>query len=152
MIRLTLFLGGLIWAFMAFAPELDEPVFTEIAVVQEPISTPEPVVSRAAVNPVALLAPTQEPAIEVAVAAPQPVEPITITPEPKHIVWYVTGRRVNVRSGPSTNHAILDKVVYGEAFEVVSDPNAEWIKIRIEGDGVEGYIAKRLTTDQDPLR
>jgi uncharacterized protein YgiM (DUF1202 family) len=152
MIRLTLFLSGLIWAFMAFAPELDEPVFTEVAAVAQPDVVTEPIVSRGAISPVALVAPTPEPAVEVAAVTPQPVGPVTITPEPEHIVWFVTGSRVNVRSGPSTDYAVLGKVVYGEAFELVSDPNAEWIKIRIEGDGVEGYIVKRLTTEQDPLR
>ncbi|HBQ36199.1 MAG TPA: hypothetical protein DD729_05080 [Rhodobacteraceae bacterium] len=72
--------------------------------------------------------------------------------EQKRIVWYITGTRVNVREGPSTSYAVLDKVAYGEAFEVVSDPNADWIKIRIEGDGVEGYIVKRFTTEKDPFR
>jgi hypothetical protein len=40
--------------------------------------------------------------------------------------------------------------VYGEAAEIVSDPNQEWVKIRIEGDGVEGYIAKRFMSETEP--
>ncbi|MBL4759141.1 MAG: SH3 domain-containing protein [Rhizobiales bacterium] len=59
--------------------------------------------------------------------------------------------RVNVRGGPSTNYEVLGKVVYGEAAEIISDPDADWVKIRIEGDGVEGFIMKRFMTDVDPL-
>ena len=147
MIRLTLFLGGLIWAIMAFAPELEGPVFTEVAAVSELVSDPviEPEIIH---KPVAVSAPAAapEPTIEIAATTP------AAQAEPEHIVWYITGSRVNVREGPSTNYAILDKVLYGDAFQVVSDPDAKWIKIRIEGAGVEGYIVKSFTTEQDPLR
>jgi len=158
MFKLTLFLGGSIWAAMAFAPELDEPVFTEmVAEIAPPIAegveaAPE-VTLAALTSPVEVVAPvvvsTPEPAFEpekvAGIAIPEPA------PEPERIVWFVTGSRVNVREGPSTDYTVLGKVVYGEAAEIVSDPNAEWVKIRIEGDGVEGFIMKRFMTDVDPL-
>lgn len=128
---------------MAFAPELDEPVFTEVA----PIEEPAPKATRTTlVSPVKVVAPV--------IAAPEP-EPVQIAsipePEPERIIWFVTGSRVNVREGPSTDYMVMGKVTYGEAAEIVSDPDADWVKIRIEGDGVEGFIMKRFMTDVDPL-
>jgi|GEM_PF-1630482 len=150
MIRLTIFLSGSIWVAMVLAPELDEPVFAETAAKFAPVVEPE--VTRAAlVSPVkvAAVVTVAEPEIE-----PAPIEVVAIPeiePEPEHVIWYVTGSKVNVREGPSTQYSVMGNVVYGEAAQVVSDLDADWIKIRIEGDGVEGYIMKRFMTKVDPL-
>jgi uncharacterized protein YgiM (DUF1202 family) len=150
MFKLTLFLGGSIMAAMAFAPELDEPVFTEMVAEVAPVVEPAPETTRAAlISPVEVAVPvvvnTPEPVAVAIVAIPEPA------PEPERIIWFVTGSRVNVRGGPSTNYDVLGKVVYGEAAEIISDPDADWVKIRIEGDGIEGFIMKRFMTDVDPL-
>ncbi|WP_457649373.1 SH3 domain-containing protein [Profundibacter sp.] len=151
---------------MAFAPELDEPVFTEVTpetapvvvAADQPVPAPAPEVTPVAmVTPVAVMTPvaSPEPAAEPFVAEAVAEVEAEATPEPaaepERIIWYVTGSRVNVREGPSTNYTVLGKVLYGDAAEVISDPDADWVKIRIEGDGVEGYIAKRFMTDVDPL-
>ena len=65
-------------------------------------------------------------------------------------VWYVTGNVVNVREGPSTDYPVVGKVSYGEAAQILTDPADPWVRIRIEGDGVEGYIATRFLTDIEP--
>lgn len=148
MIRLTIILSGSIWVAMVLAPELDEPVFAEQVAVLAPVEQPAPEVTQAAlVSPVKV----------AAVAAPTepesaPLEIVSI-PEaaPERIIWYVTGSKVNVREGPSTNYSVMGNVTYGEAAEIVSELDADWIKIRIEGDGVEGFIMKRFMTDVDPL-
>jgi len=141
---------------MAFSPELEEPVFTEIiaeptpvaVATVEPEAPPGPEVTRAAmITPVAVMTPVVAPE-----PAPEPVvAEITPEPEPERTIWYVTGSRVNVREGPSTNYTVLGKVLYGDAAEIISDPDADWVKIRIEGDGVEGFIMKRFMTNVDPL-
>ena len=139
---------------MAFAPELDEPVFTEMVAKAAPVEESTPEVTRSVqVNPVIVAAPVVVPA-----PAPTPVQVVSIptpapeaAPQPERIIWYVTGSRVNVREGPSTNYSVMGSVVYGEAAEIVSDPDADWVKIRIEGDGVEGFIMKRFMTEDDPL-
>ena len=58
----------------------------------------------------------------------------------------VTGRGANVRFGPGTTFAVLDSLLAGDQVLVVDEttPTAGWSKIRIEGDGVEGYVASRL--------
>lgn len=153
MIRLTLLLSGSIWAAMNFAPELDEPVFTEQVAEIAPVEAPAPEVTRAAlVSPVKVAAiageatsiPTAAITTEVAVVA-------ILEPEAERLIWFVTGSRVNVRFGPSTQTEVMGKVLYGDAALVVSDLDADWVKIRIEGAGVEGYVMKRFMTDVDPL-
>lgn len=137
---------------MAFSPDLDEPVFTEIAAKAAPVVASAP-------NPVPAPEVTRTESIAVAVVAAPVVEPTPepaivvaeVAPEPERIIWFVTGSRVNVREGPSTDYSVLGKVIRGDAAEIISDPDAEWVKIRIEGDGVEGYIAKRFMAVQDPL-
>ncbi|WP_456389105.1 SH3 domain-containing protein [Profundibacter sp.] len=130
---------------MAFAPELDEPVFTEVV----PVEGVAPEATRTVlVSPVNVVAPV------IVTPEPEPVQIASIpepAPEPERIIWFVTGSRVNVREGPSTDYMVMGKVTYGEAAEIVSDPDADWVKIRIEGDGVEGFIMKRFMTDVDPL-
>lgn len=56
----------------------------------------------------------------------------------------VTGARVNVRSGPSTSNAVLDQVTLAEIVRVISDEDNGWVKIVIEGDGVEGYMSAKF--------
>jgi hypothetical protein len=65
-------------------------------------------------------------------------------------VWFVNADRVNVREGPSTGYGVVGQIVFGEATEILSDPLDEWVKIRIQGDGVEGYVARRFLQDSEP--
>ncbi|WP_145104719.1 SH3 domain-containing protein [Cereibacter sediminicola] len=74
---------------------------------------------------------------------PMPAAPPEIL-EARGDVRLVTADAVNVRSGPSTAFPVVGRVTRGEAVLVV-DPNAKgWAPIRIEGDGVEGYMATRF--------
>ena len=70
--------------------------------------------------------------------------------EPLTNVQFVTGERVNVRQGPTTSAAVVDQVVFAEAVEVLTEPENGWVLIRIEGDGVEGYMASRFLQSNDP--
>jgi uncharacterized protein YgiM (DUF1202 family) len=63
------------------------------------------------------------------------------------ILRTVTATRVNVRSGPSTSNAVLGQVVRSDIVRVMSNPDDEWVKIIIEGDGIEGYMSARFLTD-----
>jgi len=131
---------------MNFAPELKEPVFTEqVAVVEDPAVE---VTRTAMVTPVEIATPVR--AIEPESAAPIEVAEIQ-QPAPDRLIWFVTGSLVNVRSGPSTNTEVMGKVLYGDAAEIISDPESDWVRIRIEGAGVEGFVMKRFMTDIDPL-
>lgn len=65
-------------------------------------------------------------------------------------VLFVSARRVNVRGGPSIDNSVVGSVAFAEAVQVLSDPTEPWVQIRIEGDGVEGFMASRFLTINDP--
>jgi hypothetical protein len=62
-------------------------------------------------------------------------------------VQYVVATTVNVRSGPSAETESLTKLDRGEAVLVLPSDTPGWSMIRIEGDGLEGYIATRFLGD-----
>lgn len=61
----------------------------------------------------------------------------------------VNTKSVNVRSGPGTEFDVVERLVRGDSVLVVAnaDAPAGWSMIRIEGDGVEGYVASRLLSE-----
>lgn len=65
-------------------------------------------------------------------------------------VKWVSGTRVNVRQGPSTDYGVVGQVVLADAVLVTEDLGDGWSRIRIEGDGVEGYIATRFLQAAPP--
>lgn len=71
-------------------------------------------------------------------------EPATAEP-----VWFVTGTRVNLRAGPSTQNRVVGQVTLGDTAEVLSDPGADWIRIRVTDTGTEAYIFGRFLSE-DP--
>ena len=64
-------------------------------------------------------------------------------------VWYVFGNAVNVRAEPSTEAAVLGTLDSGEAL-LVQAVDAEWARIVIQGDGVEGFVALRYLSPEAP--
>lgn len=65
-------------------------------------------------------------------------------------IWYVTAASVNVRQGPSTDTSVVDKLSRGEAVSISFEPGSEWAHVRIEGDGLEGYVALRFLSPTAP--
>ncbi|MFN4155509.1 MAG: SH3 domain-containing protein [Paracoccaceae bacterium] len=65
-------------------------------------------------------------------------------------VRYVTGRSVNVRSGPSTQDAVVGRLSRGEAVRVVSVEDSGWARVRIEGDGIDGFMSLSFLADAAP--
>jgi len=97
-----------------------------------------------------------EPAEETAVVAATfvPEKPLMIAmPEvaepPQGKLFYIAADSVNVREGPGKDHAVIDRLPKGEAVLVLEQGEGPdgWSLIRIEGDGVQGYIAARLLTE-----
>ena len=98
---------------------------------------------------------TEREAVEVALeAAGTPTEPVEAPAaapaaseeEPDADLWYVTGARVNLRSGPSSSAAIIGGVSLGDRAELLSDPEASWIRIRTER-GLEAWIFGRYLSE-----
>lgn len=117
--------------------------------VVEPAATPlpEPVVATVSYVPEKpLMAPEATLAVSEAVSAPTAPAP---DPAPVGRVQYIATDSANVREGPGKDHAVLERLPYGEAVLVLVEGEGPdgWSLIRIEGDGVEGYIASRLLAD-----
>jgi Bacterial SH3 domain len=56
-------------------------------------------------------------------------------------IGYVDAETVNVRDGPGTENAVLTRLNRGEAVTIVATDATGWARIRIEGDGIEGYMS-----------
>ncbi|TGD44844.1 SH3 domain-containing protein [Pseudotabrizicola sediminis] len=69
---------------------------------------------------------------------------------PDGAVWYVTGRSVNVRIGPSTRDDVLGRLTRGEAVTVVAVEDNGWARVRLEGDGVDGFMSMSFLSDSAP--
>ena len=125
-----------------------EKVRPAIVVAAEPAA---PAVAQPQVQPAAFVpsAPVMvTPAVEV--AAPEaelpnaPAEVATDgTTEVDVLVQYIN-INANLREGPGTDFAVLARLSAGEAVQVVEALPDGWSRIRIEGDGGEGFVATRL--------
>lgn len=65
-------------------------------------------------------------------------------------ILYVAATSINVRQGPSTQDPVLGRLTRNEAVSLVRDAGDGWLQVRIEGDGIEGFVAARLLTDRAP--
>ncbi len=149
------------------------PVVETVALAVEPVARPVAVAAVApgptvATAPVAVVAPAvaavvptavepentvftlsnyADPVPETAVAAPEQTAETSSAGE----IWYVAGNSLNVRAGPSTDDAVVGKLSRGEAMLLVAREGDEWAQIRIEGDGIEGYVATRFLSANLPV-
>lgn len=82
-------------------------------------------------------------------SAPEAVEtPAPDAPEEGKL-FYIAAANANVREGPGKDHAVIERLPKGEAVLVMSygEGPEGWSLIRIEGDGLQGYVASRLLTE-----
>ena len=110
----------------------------------------------AAAKPAAKPAPVVQ-TVEVAFTpSPRVVVPVIepavqmVAPSVATDVRYVSGRSVNVRSGPSTRDDVVDRLVRGDAVTVVSVEDNGWARIRVEGDGIDGYMSLDYLAETAP--
>ena len=122
-----------------------------------PVAVATVVVAPVAANPVVVTvapAPVVEPAgtgvFTLATYADAPEATVTPEASADGEIWYVAGTSLNVRSGPSTDDAVVGKLIRGEATLVVAREGEDWARIRIEGDGIEGYVAMRFLSAVAP--
>ena len=69
--------------------------------------------------------------------------------EPEAPMWYVTGSSVNLRAGPGTGNAVVGKLRFGDAAEVLGDENG-WYQIRTADGAVSGWIFGKFLADSRP--
>lgn len=118
--------------------------------VPAPIPTPVPVVTPTPVptpdpTPVPVVAPTPTP-------DPVPVVPPTPEPDPVAIlpVLYVTGSKVNMRAGPSTNDGIVAALERGTAVDFQGEVGDGWSQITVINTGATGFMASRFLSPDQP--
>lgn len=58
----------------------------------------------------------------------------------------VSGRRVNMRSGPGTNYGVLDTLTRGTQTEVIEVNANGWARIRVTTTDQVGWMSSRLLT------
>lgn len=164
MIRMTLALcAALFVAMLVGGEDRGQKRFGLIAdqsQAEGAVST-EPAVESAALTDT--VAPAEAPApteTTLITASFVPAEPVMVTPEVTETtnaalplvdkkIQYIAAKSVNVRQGPGKEHGVLGRVLEGEAVLVVAEGEGAdgWSLIRIEGDGIEGYVASRLLRD-----
>jgi uncharacterized protein YgiM (DUF1202 family) len=130
------------------------PVVAVAAVEPEVVASVLPTVDVAEATPVAVApVPTVEENQVFTLsnyADPVPETLVTAEPAAEGEIWYVDGNSVNVRAGPSTDDEVVGKLSRGEATLLVSREGEDWARIRIEGDGIEGYVATRFLSPEAP--
>lgn len=70
--------------------------------------------------------------------------PLPVAAPGQGALFSVTATSANVREGPSTAQGVVGRVTRGEEVLVLADPGTGWVKIAIEGDGLSGWISKKL--------
>jgi hypothetical protein len=59
----------------------------------------------------------------------------------------IAGNRVNVRSGPGTNHAVMDTVSRGTEVALLQQNDSGWAQIRLIAANQTAWVAARLLSD-----
>ena len=118
-------------------------VVTETPAVA-PLPAPAPEIAPVTLTEAAFV---PEAPLMVAPAVAESAAPVT--EEATGLLMVVNTKSVNVREGPGKDFSVVDRLVRGESVLVVVQGEGPdgWSLIRIEGDGVEGYVASRLLTE-----
>jgi uncharacterized protein YgiM (DUF1202 family) len=70
-------------------------------------------------------------------------------PQVEPQTWYVVGDQVNVRAGQGTEFPVVTQVYYAEPVTVMTNPDAEWVQIKLS-DGTEAWLAARFLSPVQP--
>ena len=62
---------------------------------------------------------------------------------------FITADAANVRDAGSRNAAVIGRLERGEIVQVIAE-QGDWVHIRIEGDGIDGYVHRRLVSTDAP--
>lgn len=77
---------------------------------------------------------------------PQPEE--TIAADPSIFdVRSISGSSVNVRGGPGTGFAVVNRLERGDLVEILQNPGSGWVQLRPLDGGPVGWMAEFLLSD-----
>lgn len=65
-------------------------------------------------------------------------------------ILYVSANSVNVRQDPSTDALVLGRLTRGEPAAVMWEEGADWLRVEALNSGLEGYVARRFLTPEQP--
>ena len=138
----------------AYAIPLAPPPPAEAAPDPEPLSeatsvpmapTVAPPADTLRVLPATTLAPLADALPD---ALPMPADAMqAVDPDPAFRI--ITADAANVRDGANRSAAIIGRLERGEIVQTV-DEVGDWVRIRIEGDGVEGFVHGSLISADTP--
>ncbi len=80
----------------------------------------------------------------------QPLDQSVAAPQNLGDLAWVDAASVNVREGPGTDNPVLTKLSRGEAVTIVSVDQTGWARIRLEGDGLEGFMSMEYLSATAP--
>ena len=64
--------------------------------------------------------------------------------EPVREIWTVTGNRVNLRDGASTQNEVVGQTVRGESAEILELMENGWARVFIIERGIEAFMSARF--------
>ena len=114
----------------------DTAELASLTVVQEAATTevlPE-------LLPVPLIAATEPPAQDDAVVDAIVAE-VAQAPAAVQDLRQVIAERVNMREGPGTDFAVMDRLVQGTEAEVLETDAAGWARVRVLESGLSGWVS-----------
>ena len=123
---------GLAGAYTVVVPPLAPPV--------DPAPAPQ-----AAPRHAALPADT----LRILPAQPQPATPVDRPDSTAAPLRTITAEAANVRDGADRSASVIGRVERGEVVQMVGQ-TGDWVQIRIEGDGIEGFVHRRLISTEPP--
>ncbi len=131
------------------AKAVPTPLPPSVRVEQVVFVPAQPVMADAkTIAPVGAIPAAAPPVAEVASAA-QVAPPLPDPDVPGGRLFSVAADQINVRQGPGKTYSVVGTLAKGEQVLVVTEGTtvAGWSRIRLEGDGIEGYVATRLLTE-----
>lgn len=136
--------------------EATSPVLTPVSFettaaqsLNEPVTPTEPAVELAVAASTEAQGDVAKPVLEIATLAQDATdEAAVVDAEPAEDIRYISGNRVNMRSGPGTKYSVLTKLKAGDAVVVLQEPGNGWIKLRTVKKRRIGWMADFLVTAQ----
>ena len=137
-------------ATAAAKPTVAAPTVAEAAQAPEPYVEPARTVVTEVREPVFSLASVGNEAVPGAPVTAETAATPEVPDGGQGTIWYVNASSVNVRAEPSTGAEIVGRLASGEATLMVQAVDADWARIVIQGDGVEGFVAMRYLSAEAP--
>lgn len=89
---------------------------------------------------VGILAGLSDPGFLTGATAPEPQAPEAASKQ----YLFVTGNRVNVRSGPSTDYRVVGSVEQGDPVELIAYGNDGWAQILMDNGQKTGFMSSKF--------